>query len=273
MRNLFRFLLKQHFVLLFLLLEALSIFLLTRSHTYHRSAVINTTGSITGRLYETTSNISGYFKLRETNRSLAEQNAILQERLFYYEHYADTLFRKMPDSAGFDYIPAKVVSNSVNRRNNYIIINKGSRHGIEKEMGIISPNGVAGIIIGVSENYATALSVLHTHARLSVKFSKNNQLANLVWFGPDFRRGNVEDIPTHIEVNKGDTIVTSGHSFIFPEGIMVGTIEAFHRHEGRGLNDAELLFSTDFNRLRYVYVVSNKQLTEIEELKKMNAYE
>jgi rod shape-determining protein MreC len=273
MRNLFRFLLKQNFVLLFMLLGALSMWLLTKSHTYHRAAIINTTSNFTGGILAFGSSIGDYFRLKETNKQLAEQNARLEEKLYYYERLDDSLLIKPVDSIGFEYITARVVSNTVHLRNNYIVINKGRKHGIEKEMGLVSPSGIAGIVIGVSENYATALSVLHTHARLSIKFSNNNQLANLVWPGTDYKMGMVEDIPTHLNPVPGDTLVTSGHSFIFPEGVMVGTVVEYFEQEGRGLNEASLRFSTDFNKLTHVYVVSNKSQKEIEALIKLNVYE
>jgi rod shape-determining protein MreC len=273
MRNLFRFLLKQNFVLLFLLLGSVSMWLLTKSHTYHRAAIINSSSNFTGGIMAIAANIGDYFKLKEANNQLAEQNARLQEQLYYYEQLTDSLSEKPLDSTGFEYIPARVVSNTVHLRNNYIVINKGSKHGIEKEMGLVSPTGIAGIVIGVSENYATALSVLHTHARLSIKFSNNNQLANLVWRGPDYKMGTVEDIPTHLRPVPGDTLVTSGHSFLFPEGVVVGTVVEYVEQQGRGLNEARILFSTDFNKLKYVYVVSNRKQDEIEALIKLNVYE
>lgn len=273
MRNLFRFLLKQNFVLLFMLLGALSVWLLTKSHTYHRAAIVNTTSNFTGKILALGNGIRDYFILKETNHLLAEQNARLQEKVFAYEQLFDRPFIEQPDSVGFNFIAARVVSNTVHLRNNYILINKGRKHGVEKEMGLVSTNGIAGIVIGVSDNYATALSVLHTQARLSIKFNKNNQLGNLVWIGPHFDEGLVMDIPTHISPETGDTLVTSGHSFIFPEGIMVGTVLEYYKQQGRGLNKASIRFSTDFNKLRHVYVVSNRQQNEIETLLKLNTYE
>jgi rod shape-determining protein MreC len=273
MYNLLRFLQKHHFVLLFLLLEAISIYLLSNSHTYHRAAIVNTTNSISGFVLETGSGIGQYFGLKRVNRMLAEQNAQLQQQLLLHRQQADTSFNELMPNPEFEFIAARVISNTVHLRNNYIIINKGSKDGIEKEMGIISTGGVAGIITGVSENYATALSLLHKHARLSVKFSKNNQLANLAWYGPDFRHGVIEDIPTHIDIMPGDTVVTSGHSLIFPEGIKVGVITEYFQPEGSGLNNANIRFTTDFNKLRYVFIVSNKNRWEIEQLKLLNNYE
>lgn len=264
MRNLILFLQRYHFVLLFLLLESLAILLLINSHTYHRAAVVNTTNALSGRLLNTSSQITGYFVLQSENRILGEQNAMLQQQLFYLKQKVDTLVQNDTIDYPYDFIPARVISNTVNRRNNHIIINKGRAHGIEKEMGLITAQGVAGLVTGVSDSYATAMSILHTQTQLSVKFSKNQQMASLVWHGPDFKTGIVEHIPTHIDVRPGDTVVTSGHSFIFPEGIMVGTVLEYFQPEGSGLYHASLLFSTDFNRLNHVYAVKNNQLIELQ---------
>lgn len=264
MRNLILFLQRYHFVLLFLLLESFAILLLINSHTYHRAAVVNTTNALSGGLLNTSSRVADYFGLLSENRVLAEHNARLQQQLFQLKQKFDTLNQNDTIYFPYDVIPARVISNTVNRRNNHIIINKGRAHGIEKEMGLITAHGVAGLVTGVSDSYATAMSVLHTQTQLSVKFSKNQQMASLVWDGPDFRTGTIEHIPTHIDVQPGDTLITSGYSFIFPEGIMVGTVLEYFQPVGSGLNHASLLFSTDFNRLNHVYAVKNNQLLELQ---------
>lgn len=266
MRNLILFFQRYHFVLLFLLLESLAILLLINSHTYHRAVVVNTTNSLTGGLLNTSSQVAEYFSLRNKNRILADHNAMLQQHLLHLMHKLDTAMQHDTLYFHYAFIPARVISNTVNRRNNHIIINKGRAHGIEKEMGLITSHGVAGIITAVSESYATAMSVLHKQTQISVKFRKNHQMASLVWDGPDFKTGTIEHIPTHIDVQPGDTVMTSGYSFIFPEGIMVGTVIEYFQPEGSGLNHASVLFSTDFNRLNYVYAVKNNHLIELEQL-------
>jgi rod shape-determining protein MreC len=166
----------------------------------------------------------------------------------------------------FHYIPARVVSNNVQFRNNYIVLNKGYEAGIEKDMGIISPEGVAGIITGVSKNYAIGMSLLHKFATISVRFKHNGNLANLSWKGGDYRFGIIDHIPTHLVVNKGDTLITSGNSHLFPEGILVGTVEDYIASDDGALNQARIRFTTDFNRLRQVYVIDNKHRSELDSL-------
>jgi rod shape-determining protein MreC len=265
MRNLFRFLRQYHVILLFVLLETISVMLLINSHTYHRAATISFTGGITGVVYESWNSITSYFSLRYQNEKLAAENARLRSEITHLKELSDSTSRLNSDFK-FTHIPAKVVSNSVHFRNNYILINKGRLNGVKPDMGIISPDGVAGIITGVSDNYSTALSLLHHHARISVMFHKTGQLANLGWDGYDYKFGIVEDIPSHLVVKPGDTIVTSGHSLIFPEGLMVGTVTEYIKPPGSSLNKAILQFSTDFNKLRQVYVVYNIQQTEIDSL-------
>lgn len=272
MRNLFRFVQKYHFVLLFLLLEFLCVYLLSNSHTYHRAALINTSNTLTGEIYQTKSNITGYFSLGFHNDLLALENAQLHDRIAELEEMVDSTSHQS-DHIHFRHIPAKVISNTVHFRNNYILINKGRLDGVKPDMGIISPNGVAGIVTGVSDHYATALSLLHRYARISVMFRKSGQLANLTWTGENYRYGLVEDIPAHLKIVEGDTVVTSGHSLIFPEGIMVGTIKEYIEPAGSSLNKAILTLSTDFNMLRQVYVVYNSDQQEIDQLRKANIHE
>ena len=146
------------------------------------------------------------------------------------------------------------------------MINKGRADGIEKEMGLISPLGTAGIIVDVTNHYATAISMLHKDTRISARIKKNGQMVNVIWIGGDYRTGMVEDIPTHIIPQAGDTIITSGYSFIFPENIMIGIIGK-KVITGGTLNKAELIFSTDFNNLSFVYATKNMISEELDSMK------
>lgn len=273
MNNLLRFLQKHHFILLFILLEAISIVLLSRSHTYHRAVLSNYSNSVTGRIYAVNANFQSYFGLRKQNQLLQEQNAQLQRQLSFYMQEVVPTYDSIENMAVFEYIPCRVISNTVQQRNNYFILDKGLKDGIQKDMGVIGPDGVAGIIIGVSNNYATAISLLHRYANLSVRIKHDNQIANLVWKGGDYRYAEVVDIPTHVELNQGDTIVTSGHSFVFPEGMVVGTVEEFIPSAQGSLNSARIRFATDFNSLRHAFVIHNTDKEELEELSKIRSNE
>ena len=130
------------------------------------------------------------------------------------------------------------------------MVNKGSKQGVELEMGAISSNGVAGFVVGVSEHYSVIMSVLHKNMRLSASIVKNGQLVNVIWQGPDYRIGKVIDIPSHIHLSEGDTLVTSGNSMIFPQGIVIGTIIEQLESENKGLGNASLKFAPILTALK-----------------------
>lgn len=260
MRTLIGFILKNYFLLLFLFFEALSFFLIYHTANYQRQSIISVSSGVTGRMNEIYTDITGYFRLSRENEILARENARLRSLI-----PTDTVKYPQHDTA-FSYISAKVVSNSIHKRNNYFILNKGQNHGIETEMGIISPGGVAGIIVSTSRNFATAMSVLNKDSRISGRIKKNGQLVNVVWDGRDYRIGKVVDIPTHLDLFPGDTIITSGNSLIFPEGLPIGTIREYFVNRDQLFNSASLEFATDFNSLYYVYVIGNRNMQELKKL-------
>jgi len=255
MRNLFALLFRYQFFVLFVILEVISLSLLFNSYSYHKSLLFNATSDFTGNIHSISNNVSDYFGLRKENELLLEENTRLRNQLnsaFLITDtnyvYRDSLYR---------FIPAKVVSNSVTKRNNYILVNKGKMHGIEKEMGVISSSGLAGIVIGVSDHYAYVMSMLHQNSRISARIKKNGQLVNVIWNDRDYLTGDIIDIPSHIQLEKGDTIITSGNSLIFPEGIPIGLVTEQKISENKSLGTGSLKFSTDFNSLQHVYLIKN----------------
>jgi rod shape-determining protein MreC len=264
MRSLFAFLWKYQFTVVFLILEGIALSLLFNSYAYHRSMLFNAVGSVTGNIYQISANITGYFELGEENEQLLDENRKLRNELLGIFRQSDTS-STLYDSL-FEFIPARVISNSTDNRNNFLLINKGSKDSIREEMGVISPRGVAGIVVGVSENYACVMSVLHKNSRISAKIKKSNQLVNVIWQGIDYRHGTVTDIPSHILLSPGDTIVTSGFSLVFPEGIDIGTVKGQEKPPDKALGNAEMAFSTDFNNLLYVYVIRNRHKKEQQQL-------
>lgn len=264
MRNLFALLWKYHFFVLFLVLESIALFFLFNSYSYHRSLKYSVVSDLSGSLFSVSNNITDYFSLQEQNEILTAENARLRNRLNVVNSMPDTI-NGFYDSV-YRFIPAGVVSSSVNKPNNFILINQGKRQGLHKEMGVISPDGIAGIVLGTSRNYAVVMSILHQNTRISGKIKNSGQLVNLIWQGTDYQYGQVIDIPAHIVLQKGDSVVTSGNSLIFPEGIPIGTVVEQDQKPGEELKQALLKFSTDFNNLRYVYVINNLKKEEQQQL-------
>ena len=270
MRSLFDFLRKQYFYFLFLFLEIISLVLLFNNNAYHNSAFAHISGNMTGSLLEISSSIYDYFSLREKNRMLSEDNAKLHSNLLTSFYTADSTSFYLHDTIyqlEYRYISAKVISNTTNKRNNFLMLSKGRKQGIENHMGVIIGNRIVGQVVSVSEHFSWVMSVLNKDSRISGKFKKNDQLVNIEWNGGSYRIGDVKEIPKHVMIEKGDTIITSGNSDIFPEGLLIGTIDEFTIAQDENFNKAQLLFSTDFNSLSYVEVIIDLMRKEKEELK------
>ena len=260
MRNLFAFLWKNHAFLLFVFLEFVAISLIVTNNSYQRSSFINSTVKISGYFLSTGNEISEYFSLKTQNEQLATENARLRAKLAtsyiitdnkIYERN-DTLFRQQ-----FKFTELKVINNSLNKRNNYIYLNKGSLQGITPDMGLINSNGIIGIIKDVSENFSLAISVLHSKTAIDAKLKNNGYTGTVIWEGGSYRHGSLINIPSHVKVNIGDTVVTSGNSSMFPEGVRIGTVEKVKLKSGETFFTINILFSVDYNKVEHAYAVLN----------------
>ena len=259
MRNLINFLSRYSNLIIFILLEVVSVYLLTTAEGYHSSRLI---GGIRGASYFIEGKISGvseYIGLFDENAILAAENMRLRNQV---ERYSNSLsldsMQPEPDTltSDYDYISARVVNNSVNKQHNFITINKGRRDGLEPEMALIGPEGVAGIIISVSDNFSYAMSVLNLEFRMSVRLRKEGYYGSLQWDGHDTRKALLNEIPYHVSVTPGDTVETSGFSAIFPAGILVGTVSDIDE-SGGDFYTIVVDLSTDFRSLGFVYAVKS----------------
>jgi len=275
MQNLIRFLIRYHFSLLFILIEALAIFLLVQNNNYQKTKFVGFTRNIKGSFYQQSVKINNYFHLKEENQKLAKENAQLKNFIAKNLETRVDSFKTVTDSIynqQYRYIRADIINNSINKQHNYITIDKGSMDGIEREMGVISPNGIVGIISGVSKHFATAISVLNSELKISAQLKNSGHFGSLSWSGRDYRFVQLKDIPLHADINTGDTIVTSGYSAIFPEGIMIGFVEDYEERSGRFL-EIEVKLSNDFKKLSNVYVVKNLLKEEQQFIEKTNQYD
>jgi rod shape-determining protein MreC len=266
MRNLIAFVIRYHFFLLFLMLEAFAFVLIANSTYYQQASILNTSNRVTGTVYSAFDNVTDYLSLRKTNYILSEENARLRKATSLSFLKADTNSFFVNDTINklrYTYIAAKVINNSVNKRNNYIMLNKGRKHGIEKDMAVITSNGIVGTVVSVSANFSWVMSVLNKHTKISGRIKKNNQMGTIIWEGKDFSVGTLSDIPAHVKIAKGDTIVTSGFSYIFPAGIFVGTIKDFRVEQGDHFYVIPFNFGVDYNSLDYVYVVKDLSKKEV----------
>lgn len=273
MRSLFRFLLRNYFLMMFLALETTSLVLMVNFNNYQRVTFLNSSNSLAGGILNKFSSINDYFSLGHVNARLAAENASLRKKLYFQSQLLEKYPVNRPDTVeapAYVFTSAKVINNSVNKQFNYITLNKGSRHGIKPDMGIISADGVVGIITNVSPNYSTGLSLLNIRLRIPAKITRSNFYGSLVWDGESTSTADLLDIPLHNMVNVGDTVVTSSYSNIFPEGIMIGTIKKYDVEGGSNFFNIKIELSTQFRNLKYVEVVQNTKRSELKKLESNN---
>ncbi|MEO6903338.1 MAG: rod shape-determining protein MreC [Bacteroidia bacterium] len=269
MRNLVLFIWKHYFFFLFLLLEVFCFYLIVQNNYYQRASIINSANALSANVLKTSSGVEEYFYLKNENEILAAENASLRSRskasfssTVDDEHVVnDTTYHQK-----YIYTSAKVVNNSTNRRNNFLTLNKGSNQGIQKNMAVITSTGVIGQVKEVSENFCSVMSLLHSKSTISSKIKKDGSYGPLSWNGEDFRYATLNDIPTHVLLKQGDTIVTSAYSLTFPENMLIGTVESFEKENGKYFYTIKVKLLTDFKRLTYVYIVKNIQKDEQETL-------
>ncbi len=260
MRNLILFIWKNNFFVLFLLLELLCTYLIVMNNGFQRARFISSSNAVSGSVLETYSEVEEYFNLRYTNQLLAMENARL--RSMSIASFADLssgniVVKDSIHKQQYSYIPAKVVNNSTNRRNNYLTLNKGYKQGIREEMAVISGTGIVGIVKNVSENFCSVMSILHKDVKVNCKVKKEGSFGPLFWEGNDYQFATFTDIPTHVRLLKGDTIVTNSYSPTFPENILAGTVESFTIKSGESFYTVKVRLSTDFRKVDYVYIVNN----------------
>lgn len=270
MRNLLNFLAKYNHFIIFLILEGIAVYLLSTGNSYHNSRVLKGIKGITQGVEQNISNTRSYFRLREISQALARENAALHNSMERIHPGEDLVFFSVFDTVrqqDYVYSSAVVVNNSVNRQKNFFTLNKGRKQGISVEMAVISGNAVAGVIVGCSDNYSVAMSVLNLDFRLSARIKSNGYYGSMSWDGKDYRQAILSEIPQHVTFGIGDTIETTGYSAVFPEGIMIGTISGFEKSGG---DFYKILISlrTEFRRLRFVNVIGNMKKKEQLELEK-----
>ena len=259
MERLFLFLYQYRAFFTFLALEIFCAWLIVQYNKYQGAKFFNSSGSVVANINSFSFGIKEYFSLRDINELLAEENAALRTKL---EQRKQALYsmqvNEITDPAiinRFDYISAKVVNNSVDRFTNYITIDKGSDEGIAPGMAVISPLGVVGKVKVVSRHYGIITSLLHKDVMVSAKLKRTGDFGTVKWNGRDPSYAHLEYIPRHVKPASGDSIVTSGYNAVFPEGILIGTIESAKLSDEALFYELKVKLSQDFRKLNYVAVI------------------
>lgn len=272
MYNLLRFLVRYYLFFFFLLLEGVCFFLIYENNRYHQAAYVNVANEASGRVYQSYARAREYLSLGEVNDSLAVENARLHAQLLQSKYENVKMVGAITDSPEmkfeqlYTYIPGKVIRNTVNQASNYVYIDKGSLQGIQPQMGVINLNGVVGQVVNVTPHYSAIMSLLNKNFRVGAKLKKSKYFGPLYWEGKSATDARLEEIPKHVKIAVGDTVVTSGYSELFPEGVMIGRVKRFKAEADKNFLDIEVSLSANMNNLDYVYVVNHLLKKELEVL-------
>jgi rod shape-determining protein MreC len=265
MRNLLIFITKYNAFFLFLIFEIISLVIYIKYNSFQKATFINSTSQVTGALYTQVNGVKDYLSLKEVSDSLARENARLRGQLktaFYTDTVAkhkveDTVFKQQ-----YTYIEAKVINNSINRSNNYLTIDRGSRQGVAKGMGVICSSGLVGKVVFVGEHLSVVQSMLHKDSRFSAMLAKDKEIGYVEWSDDmDPHKGILKDVSNNAQPKIGEAVLTSQYS-LFPAGIMIGKVTNLHSRAGGYTLNMELALSVDYSRLHYVNVVVNKYAEE-----------
>ncbi len=274
MHNLIEFLAKYNHWFLFILLEVASFVLLFQYNSYQGSVYFSTANVVAGKVYEWNSAVETFFSLTKVNQELTHRNVYLEHQV---KQLSDELVAATKDSlslkrvqlsmlSNYRLMPAKVVDNSVDRRDNLLTIDKGEADGVRKDMGVVCGTGVVGIVYLVSRHYSVVIPVLSSQSNISCAIQGRGYFGYLHWPGGTSDRAFVDDIPRHAHFKLYDDVVTSGYSSVFPPGVHVGKIlHVYNSRDGLSYR-LEVKLSTDFGNLRDVCVIDDATMKERIEL-------
>ena len=271
MRNVFLFIRRHFNFLFFLVLQIIALSFLFRFNKFHEAAFLNVSTEVTGRINERYNNIEYYFQLKRTNESLVKENERLRQLLKENYEAPDSARRLIHDTVKVDsgrsilkylILEAKVVNNSITSQANYLTIHRGFDQGVRPNMGVIGPQGIVGSVVNVSKNFATVQSMLHYQFRVVAKLKHNNETGTIQWDGQSPLFVTMRNIPKSVTVEKGDTVLTTQISSLFPADLMVGTVAEILPDPSSNFYTLKVRTATSFANLEYCYVIDNLQYDE-----------
>jgi len=260
MRDLLQFLNSYGHIALFVLLQVICFQLIVNFNDEQGEIYTYNKGLFTSNIQEQVYEWNSYLSLRSIADSLAEENASLRSQLrdakFLQETRIDTIRDSLLEQQ-YVYRSAVVISNSINRQNNYMLVNRGGRNGIRPGMGVIAENGIVGVVSRVSEDYARVVPLHNLSTRISVLLPRTGYFGGLTWTGRDIEDYEVRDVPRHALITQGDSITTSGYSIVFPKGIYVGTVKSVIGGNGTDFLSIKAALNNDLSKVQNVYIVEN----------------
>ncbi len=271
MRNVFLFIRKFANFFFFLVLQIIALSFLFRFNHYHEAVFQDVAGDLTGSIDKRYNNVEYYFKLKKVNDQLAAENARLNGLLSTNFELPGTGNRTVADTVlsdslrqirKYDWLGAKVVGGTTSTQTNYLTIHRGRKQNVSPNMGVVSPQGIVGTVVNVSDNYSIVMTMLHRQYRVVVKLKKTGERGTVEWDGISPTYVTLKDIPKSARVQVGDSVLTSPTSSLFPGNVMVGIIKEIQDDKSTNFYTLKLTPATDFFNVEYVYVIGNLQLME-----------
>lgn len=263
---------------MFIALEVVCVVLLFSYNSYQCSVYLSTANAVSARLLRGQDKVTSYFGLAEKNRALVEQNALLQERILALEsmstqHLLDSLSKdealQRVHRTGYRITPAQVVDKSINKTDNYITLDRGTADGVEPDMGVMGVDGIVGVVYKCTEHYSLVMPLLNSKSRVSCKVYGSGDIGYLQWTGGDSRYAMLHDLPRYADVAVGDTIVTSGNSSFFPEGLMVGIVNELYPSQDGLYVALKVELATQFAKLEHAFVLGRMDADELAALQEL----
>lgn len=263
---------------MFIALEVMCVVLLFSYNSYQCSVYLSTANAVSARLLRGQDKVTSYFGLAEKNRALVEQNALLQERILALEsmstqHLLDSLSKEEAlqrvHRTGYRITPAQVVDKSINKTDNYITLDRGTADGVELDMGVMGVDGIVGVVYKCTEHYSLVMPLLNSKSRVSCKVYGSGDIGYLQWSGGDSRYAVLHDLPRYADVAVGDTIVTSGNSSFFPEGLMVGIVNELYPSQDGLYVALKVELATQFAKLEHAFVLGRMDADELAALQEL----
>ena len=270
MKGFLLFLLKHHFTLVFIVLQLISFFLIVNYNRTQKTVFFNSSNYISGALNTKVTNVSSYFSLKEENEKLIRENTNLRNKFLKNYKLRHIPAKEIMDSLyiqNYRIISGNIIQSSVKKTRNFLILDIGRIQGVKEGNGVISSEGVVGVIKTVSNNYSVVLPIINTDFKVSCRINRNQYFGSLYWDGYSYEKASLHDIPFHVSVQKGDSLFTTGFSNIFPTGELVGTVDEVEKKEGENFYLISVKLSVDFKSLRSVYIIDHLLKTELDSLK------
>lgn len=274
MRSIYYLISRFYVLILFVLLEVFALSLIFKSHKYQEVSFLNTSGTVTGTIMRYVNTVNAFVHSGSSNKILMEENVRLKQQIAYQNTYpTDTALPRNSSTYKFEYIAAKVVNNSINKSINYITIDKGSADGVQKGLGVVSSNGVVGVITNVSTHFSLIMSVISVKTQIGVRHKNTNALGNLKWNGDDPYLLQIDGMSKTLPLKKNDTIVTAGFSSIFPPDIPIAIVKKIAPDASTSFFNIDVKLINDIGSLSYVYIVKNEKKKELDDLVNQVAHE